>query len=1620
MDVQKILDAATAASVTTLGAGHASELFKSAYNGSAKCRINLKQSDKDYLARTTSFSIVFTREITVTHDHPLMCAMRALIRECHRDSFDAAKTELTTLVVGAASREIKAYNGNPNVVYWVHGSESKDFDRVIRGAYESICANLKRKVRKTDHRVFLTQQDPVLPNRLKVYKKAKDIFEDYCSANVLPPCIFKKPRQAHVLVFEDSIYNYDGPALIDLFKTTGAQIAYGYALMPNELAFPEVPSNDQYHFRRHMDGHVEYATLTFRNGYSNGYTHAYDAWATLFRSPVIGGDDFSLVVEITSRVGPMAAFKIMRGSPGERIARSICLPAHDEYLRVLDVYESVNTRTMTFNRPFTYISVREEIVMDVLLYMSALDIKSVTLVNCLTYIRRRVGGMSLVSKELVAPWDLPRTHITPLAVAVTTYALIHHEKSQEVIRKMARQDVVSKIKDWLLTVVRVMFYPIALLAEWFLAEEFTETLIVMPEHRNEIFQHAVVPHPTVPDPTEFSMPLNPVFPYAEDTPDCDVCHMTKGKLGEQVMSCKHKQYQAEFALTTDQLDSLFQRLADDDADPEGIRKVKAAAKATLPKSGFNFKCPVYFIDAGPGCGKSYLIRAIANEENDGIIAPFSKLMVDYKNVKRVDENGKTKNVDFYFKTTHRAMQMTGAEYIFVDEWTSFDYSILACIVNKNQPKAVFLVGDEKQTKISEPKEGLYIGNYIPIQECSHHELHVNFRNQPPVVAWLNKKFGYSMVPHKYKEYMALPEADQPDAFEVIEVNQIADGAYDPQPAMGFSFSSAAATTYFQDASCTARSCQGSTWDNVRVTIVEEDRDLPAVASLAIVALSRARGRTIIVTDYSETAKRNLEMLGLMPADEKKPASVPWNFSHTFAPCIPTLPTVKPPAVVTPPHIAAIMRDGPADDDYTTATEDDDDDDAEATKELFNKLAERRSTSDGPAKDSSKDVTIDDVMSLGERLMASMPDGKPPVPTVVSVAADGSTRKIYGPGIITAGINCSGMDIPINVVPAMATYREKKSVMASRSARRYPRTSDAPSRHAIIPTMDVRAETRFLVNGPASALQPMLDKGAKQEFIDHMQTHGAFPMHDVRASVPYNKDTPGCEMHMEHPCSDAYKLAETLVPKAAMDDTITSLNFAGSMAVQPTIRAAKSSADKLIGADVNLRHHPIDRTVKYRAVGPGFGSHFSSKNPLQELSVMTQRYINPKPTLPFDDDARALIDEALDLYFAECKISTRPEKLWERMDEAFLEKIAKEFVRAAASKNYDKQFWGFDYTDARTVRLHLKQIFKPETTAKIYNEMKAGQGISAWSPDALSMFCFMFRAIQAVDACTNRKDDTVYILNEHGMSVPDFLHEATTAIQKVGLLPVDIGMTDGIMFDSYQNEATQYLETGYIKRLGFAELSTVHYYSFRHHYRIEAKVASGAGEYEKTSGEPGTLLNNESVDKVYSNHVLRGRGPMVVANKGDDYLKIQMCLAEDKERSARWKKYVTLNLRCMVGKEGEFCGFTVCSQGLTPNLHRRANKIIGARFRNYAHFTEYQKSLREFTKMVGVIGVNNAVMGTMLNSKCTQVEAETCYQFIDSVSHINREQWEGMTKEFSEAPWRPVADDNLPHGIRFEL
>lgn len=88
--------------------------------------------------------------------------------------------------------------------------------------------------------------------------------------------------------------------MIDAFSRTGTQTACGYAVLPMELIYPEMPENSVYSFTKIGTD----AILTFKFGYCNGCRHKLDKWSTLLAYPEINGTESSFVVEITARIGP--------------------------------------------------------------------------------------------------------------------------------------------------------------------------------------------------------------------------------------------------------------------------------------------------------------------------------------------------------------------------------------------------------------------------------------------------------------------------------------------------------------------------------------------------------------------------------------------------------------------------------------------------------------------------------------------------------------------------------------------------------------------------------------------------------------------------------------------------------------------------------------------------------------------------------------------------------------------------------------------------------------------------------------------------------------------------------------------------------------------------------------------------------------------------------------------------------------------------------------------------------------------------------------------------------------------------------------------------------------------
>nr|UNY47209.1 MAG: ORF1 [Benyviridae sp.] len=846
MDVQTVIDTAICASATTLGAAEAANYFRETLKSSYKVYVNLKPNQQAQLRNLCRFPIVFSGGKTVTNDHPLLVALRDLCREVYERDFKISATSERTLVVGAAMREITKYNNNPNIHYYVYGGENKDYDRIVRPALSAIVAKLRVKALKTDRRVFLGRsgaEKTAFRPCLKRYYTMEKLFKDYVELAELPSTIHTSPVTANTLLFEDSIYNFDSEMIAEIFQATKANIAYGYAMLPMELIFPDLPENDIYVYTR--TGST--ASMTFCGGYCNGYEHNHHSWGTLLRQCAYHSVRWgmSFAVEITTRIGPACVFKIYRCPHPERICRTIELTPQEQYVRVLDIMNSVNKRTGKASNPLTYFSVNEEEFYDVLNYVLSVDPKSQTFQTILTYIRRRMGGVSLVTKELVQKWSLPKHRVHGFCLLILVYVKVLMDQTARVVENLKADSIYEKFARIFRVAVRTCFLPIAELLDWIYAGNLTEQLVLLPPQR--VLQRLSLRQKTTEIRTEIDAGLYCDLPNEEDIPICDFCCVATPLLGKQRIICEHKpQTVHTFALTQAQIDKLSTDLIDNDNDPVGLKKVKERAQESMPKQAFQRACRVHYVQAGPGCGKSYLIRKLATEA-DLVLAPFTKLMPDYKHV--VGEDGIER--DLLFKTTHRAMSTRGCARIFVDEFASMPYEYLACIVELNGATDVYLVGDTKQSKVREPDEGMYIGNYIDLATMDTHTLVYNFRNPKDTVALLNRTFGYTMIATSQQEssIRILPPGETPEIGKALQ--------------MAFSANSAEINT--QDRKNTVRANQGGTTDDAILYINSTDGVLPTVEELQIVAISRHRTSLTIVTDGSETAQRFIAALNV-PTD----------------------------------------------------------------------------------------------------------------------------------------------------------------------------------------------------------------------------------------------------------------------------------------------------------------------------------------------------------------------------------------------------------------------------------------------------------------------------------------------------------------------------------------------------------------------------------------------------------------------------------------------------------------------------------------------------------------------------------------------------------------------------------
>lgn len=1821
-------------------------------------------------------------------DHMILQACREVLRTIYRRTYKIAESSTSVLVIGAAMREVTEYQNNPAISYWFYGSESKDVSRILVSALTKVAGTLRRKAAKQERRLHPVGKSPVrVLKRYLSLRSALDCLEQL--EDDMPIRYYLEPVPAMRLVIEDACYELEAKDYIDIFERTGALDAVGYALLPLELLFDELPDNPYYILER-VGEHVNFY---YKNGYSNSYSHKYSAWSTLLRSPVIHGRFFDLVVEITNRVGPMATYTITKTNKNERIVRAISLPKEQKYVRVLNLFRSADLATGKLKSKLEYISINESEFVALYNYLVSLADASQTIGTAMTYVRRTSGGASLAGVTLTAAWELDPTDFHSVVAVVWVYARLMQDKLAGVVENLD----ITGTQRRLMAIIKTITYPLHFwvwplveVYRWIFAENLTDKLVLSaPAMIKQIVKTHHHDEPITVD-------LSVIFAKEDDCDDCPVCNEVSGKMGSQKIECVPSGYLRELCMTTEELGMMHSQLAEaiqKETAPE-LKKAFELAKANIPVVGFSYSANVHYIEAGPGCGKSYMIRAMARE-CDLIYIPFLDLKKDYL------IPGQPR---YRVKTTHKGLGERGARRIFVDEFTAMDYRypIIAAYINKATD--VYLVGDIKQTKISEPTEGWYAGNHLDIDSLARHTLLVNYRNPADTVALLNRSFGYNMESASQKEV--------PSMFVITDLDEVKEKAYEK-----YAFSDATCAHY-EIVHSTVRSKQGRSMPVSVLIVSRHDTRQHKVMELVRVAISRHTEKLYILVDDSDNAKEFVAMLDLvgieatyrshLPVHVAKqpklsindaaveaflsdglvtPEAVEEEDPHTEVqeperpievekveeaagfsvekvdlevpvgqimtvnnrPVLPKLPIGVYPLQgrdpIAEPDVYAMLNDRMAifteevysdlqvhkpeyinteemlsrvtrmagysvpleewgaeafqvfeileedfviygedygqavaepividatgltdttvsdadlsdveeeeegnDDEVQTADEEDSDDD------MPSRLSDDDDSDDddasppaAPAAQDEDDIVLpdltpvvvdDDELELrlasldseieshwlagdewlaraykitkttkvaswcgapngasvkflpfieqsdfsfrsdwprvhlceapykaasvlqatcpAERLFAmSLEPGKvgpfvgeKHVGSVFSYDAEETLKKFVGADqavyiadggsddladarsliireimlsykvahvndllvikiprydshvfTVLRGLSWVSVDLVrshSNVLGREVYFfgvkgTKSMSVSFSQIFEKYlaVHAEVIKSIESRTCAVEVRAQMVAIradcVNYKVPLTEYVQAEVAKergsQEYLDQTRHYFPTPIETI------GKKSEVVEAKVKEPILqapyDSYLLADTLVAKFALLDTVTSINHAISSVVRPGF--SNGVLDKDWVCPRNMRGHVKSFVNKYYSITAGNGLHFSPKLPSQTMGVLRERYVGKKASLQFSHDSDLLARKMVEEFVQEHMTELQP------LDPMENQEIYNEYIKSATGKNYDSQFVGHDNFDINLIRFHLKEIFKPAKEGKQPDPTKVGQGISAWNKDLQVLFGACMRVIN-YRFKKHLKNHVIYENRMTDSQMREALNEAMRSCPTCA----KCGVSDFKMFDASQNRFTQAIEKYLLRYLGVSEEFIAHYYANRESYVIQSDYIRASVVDSKTSGEPGTLLLNTFVAAVIANFLLRGNGPCAFAVKGDDGFKYQANLAIDECRKQEVMEHVALEITLNVSGQAEFCGYAIVGGQYVPSVFRAMDRVLGKRFRDYAHFCEYQKSLRDW------LDKNESERSMIIAANATMyaqpVEtAAAAYNLVQSMAHINEDQFYGVFK-----------------------
>jgi len=407
--------------------------------------------------------------------------------------------------------------------------------------------------------------------------------------------------------------------------------------------------------------------------------------------------------------------------------------------------------------------------------------------------------------------------------------------------------------------------------------------------------------------------------------------------------------------------------------------------------------------------------------------------------------------------------------------------------------------------------------------------------------------------------------------------------------------------------------------------------------------------------------------------------------------------------------------------------------------------------------------------------------------------------------------------------------------------------------------------------------------------------------------------------------------------------------------------------------------------KYRSINPGMGNHYN--NTPEESLIASGRIgrTEKKPQLTNESVryARELARETFTKHWRKDYVVNKEK----------LNYVVYTAIKAIKQRNYQGRFdaeikKSFDLT----LTCSNKDQFKPIKNHKL-NLTKGGQ-VLLQSPARINLqfigymraHSFLFKDALQPDVFTDDYESPI-----------DFRVRMTQAISKLPTCS-RVAIADGEQWDSQQNPVTLEIEKEMKRLFGASDQTINDYFVVRGNLPfIMHGIFKGVTNGEKGSGFLDTKNGNTTLAVTLGSKIIDGVGPKVVGCKGDDYARVQAGITINDKEVERIKKLCGMKLDVTVGDGGEFCGNSISRYGMYPSITRMAMKIMALKANSVDKFYEKQISIRDKIREILASGLVETIKYSALAESVSENYVTACFEFLNSMAHINKEQWLSVTR-----------------------